>query len=137
MAKTKRSRVFLGPGITLIVCHKAWIGIFVIGVLNVQGCFIHYLNFHSLFIIVNPMYFSCYSFFNNIFFLTYQKKEKSGLCYPQTESLIKTHDTQKNLTIQLLPSLLDRLLLGMFLLLLLFYLNFIYLFSFVLPLIQD
>ena len=39
--------------------------------------------------------------------------------------------------IQLLPSLLDRLLLGTFLLLLLFYLNFIYLFSFVLPLIQD
>ena len=30
---------------TLIVCHKAWIGIFVIGGLNVQGCFIHYLNF--------------------------------------------------------------------------------------------
>ena len=32
---------------TLIVCHKAWIGIFVIGGLNVQGCFIHYLNFHN------------------------------------------------------------------------------------------
>ena len=29
---------------TFIVCHKAWVGIFVIGGLNVQGCFIHYLN---------------------------------------------------------------------------------------------
>ena len=30
---------------TLVVCHKAWIGYFVFGGLNVQGCLYTFLNF--------------------------------------------------------------------------------------------
>ncbi|KAF3974466.1 hypothetical protein CMV_002214, partial [Castanea mollissima] len=50
------------------------------------------------------------SYFPQLAVFCYRKER--GLCYPQTESLIKTHDTHENLTIQLLPSLPDRLLLA-------------------------
>ena len=45
-----------------------------------SDCLLIFASFYSLFTIVNPVYFSWYSFFNNIFSYLSRKKESLRVC---------------------------------------------------------